>query len=422
MAPARALPVVLVVVGSLVATRAVAEEWRFTRIAQPGEPGLGGIQAPVQSVGPPVLNEAGEMAFMAALRFPAPTPLLYWDVGIVFRGDTEWLEAVSDPATETVREPPDLNDAGQVVFASIRFASGSSSTTIWRWSEGGRVAIADDTVFEALTGIARINEAGQVSFTSHGALRNGVYVGDGSETGFSDYDVIFEDSSSVPAPRIGAYTDINDAGHVVFGYSSHADPGDPYPTLRRVLVGNGVSTRLVAEEGVTAVDQSVPLIKPGGFSMNDSGHVAFDTGLSDWSGAGVFLFDGSEIRTLVLAGLSDPLPSASLALNDRGEVAYVAFEQGDPGGFFLFVGDDLVLRYGDPLDGVPVEQVRLLPNAFNDARQLALWVQREGLDWAVYLVEPVEAVPALSPVPGFVLAATVALAGLAALRRGRSRA
>ncbi len=89
--------------------------------------------------------------------------------------------------------------------------------------------------------------------------------------------------------------------------------------------------------------------------MDSRGRVAFNEIILDRPGAGILLFDRSEIRTLVEATpVSEDIPDNHLALNGRGELAYGAFdlEDGDDtDDQTIYVAGEVVLRSGDLLGG-----------------------------------------------------------------------
>ncbi len=411
----------------LLAGEAAAGGWRLTRIAQTGDPGIADVVGVVRELSLPAINQAGEVAFAATMYLPAPGSD-FEQRTIVFAGDETGLTAMRHPVTQVPLHSsshPDLNDKGQVCLVEVEYQDSLPVRRVWRATDAALELIADESHFDGITDFARINDAGRVAFASRGSSRNGVYTADGSEDSVEDYGVVIEDVTSAPLPFFGSWLDINDAGNVVFDRSEVVEIEGVRMGRTELLVSGEAGVSLVATRGSQPSDQDGYLDHPANFAMDARGRVAFFTIILDLPVAGLFLFDGSEIRTLVEATPdSEDLPDGHLALNDLGELAYGAFalEDGDnTDDQTVYVAGEVVLRSGDSLDGRTVREAEFLPTALNDARQLALHVWFEGGVQAIYRAGPIPTVPSFSATGGGLLFAALGAVAIVVLRAAARR-
>ena len=289
---------------------------------------------------------------------------------------------------------PVINDAGQVAFVaglSGTFGGGSDNTGIFR--SGGTAAGLTVIVrqgeaapgggtFANFRGGAistfSLNEMGQVAFLNVGL---GIFQTSGDPATqmvrflqpLPDGDGIFS-SLSVPS--------LNDAGQVAF-----ADG------LNGIFRGDGSTILQIARPGVAAPDGngtfSAPFSTP---AMNNLGDVAFFAALTGTSGGtsdnqGIFIRKGDALTTIVRRGQAAPNGNGrfldlsaidDVAVNEAGQAAFVATLTATSGGASdntgLFRGDGTTLtqivRTGDLApDGSRINSIG--KPALNDAGQVA---------------------------------------------------
>ncbi len=239
--------------------------WRFTRIAETSDPGIGDVSGPVRGLSYPTINQAGEIAFQATIRLPGHSPNDYEERPIVLAGDETGLAAMRYPITQVPlrsRGHPDLNDQGQVCLVEVEYRGSLPVRRVWRATDGVLELIADESHFDELIGLARINDAGRVAFMSRGSLRNGVYTADGSKASFEDCEVVIEDATSAPLPSFSIWLDINDEGNVVFVRQKVVEIEGVPMGRSELFVSGEAGLALVATRGSTPSDQDGYLDNP----------------------------------------------------------------------------------------------------------------------------------------------------------------
>ena len=320
---------------------------------------------PAFAATPPSLNGAGTVAF-AALMLDAAANRSVW---IVFKANglgpvplLDLTDALGPGSASSVV----INDAGVV---AVHYAAGPVASIV-RINVDGTFAVmasADPLgagPYLALAAALSMNAAGQVA----------ALVTNGDSTSSV---VRFEDSGAVEIARSAATLvnlstpTINDAGVVAF--TAQLAPGGPL----HVHSGSGGP---LTDEG--AVD---PCPGPSAFSpvINSSGFVLSDCGLPP-----LFLARGGTTG-IVLLGSEDPIfarLASSYSLNNQGRPAFVTGLAAAPAAAGLFVGNNplgAVVRTGDVVFGLAVEDLRMGSRAINDAGQIAFLLQAGAGDGAM---------------------------------------
>lgn len=334
---------------------------------------------------PPVLNDAGEVAFVADL---VNTANEFADDSGVYRGDG------IRPLVQVYREgsaPPDGNGAyndfgreyaigasGQVVIIpSIRDAVGGASEGVFRSNgnlgNGTRIVRDADTVvggngtFTSYS-IPLINDAGQVAFraglddTTGGPFSNlGIYIGDGVSSPME----IARGGLPVPGGNgtfrsLSMFPALNRVGQVAFQSRIEGSSGG-FNDDQAIYRGDGV-TALVAmvREGDSLPINGTLGTGLGDPALNDAGQIAFKASfLTNTLGGNtddIGIFRGDVPTSLVeiaRKGKSSPDGNGVFSdfgdptLNNLGQAAFRAFSSGttdgraDDGG--IYRGDGTAL-------------------------------------------------------------------------------
>ena len=233
-----------------------------------------------------------------------------------------------------------------------------------------------------------MNASGTVGFSAsytptsiQGVLGSGVLRGNGSSV------VEFVHNGLLP-PEGNGYFDgfanygINDAGQMLFrgNLGGASGGGDDDTGFYR---GDGVGIVRIVRQG-----QAVP-VGGGKFdfldtnpAMNNLGQVAFGSSLIDTAqNNGMFLGSGGAITQIARRGQAVPLgvgtfsSFGSPAINDAGQVAFIAFTEGagvtssNDGGLFLYdsvAGIVKVAREGDSLLGSTITKVQFAESGRNN--------------------------------------------------------
>lgn len=170
--------------------------------------------------------------------------------------------------------------------------------------------------------------------------------------------------SRSPGPQV------NGSGEILF-FSELQGPGVTIAVNNFALFYQSQSERLLVARSGDAVSRSEASFFSGNFrsiQFNDAGQVAFTDTLRGPGGGGVFLWDDSQIYSLVLVGDEAPVAGQdvffnnfldSLALNNLGEIAFRSGlsgegvdETNDVGVFVTATGSatQLIVRTGDVFD------------------------------------------------------------------------
>jgi hypothetical protein len=369
---------------------------------------------------PPVLNDAGQAAFIANLTGTSDGST---DDHGIYRSD-----GLTDP-TQIAREgqaapdgngtfftlsAPALNEAGQAAFrASLAGTRGGSFdnqglflgdglTGPTQVARGGQFAPDGNGRFAAFANPA-LNDAGQAAFRAElmGTIGGssddrGIFRGDGMTS------LTQIARAGQAAPNGNSFSDfvdpaVNDAGQAAFRANLTGTVGN-----RGIFLGGGVSglTQIIAT-GQSAPDGNGTLSSRAyPPAINNAGQTAFFTGVGSTSGGsldnqGLFRSDGvANLTQIVRKGDTAPDGNGTFsgfgllpALNDVGQAAFIANLTGTSGGST----DDRGIYRGDGLTG-PMQFARegqaapggngrlsiFLAPALNDAGQAAFLASLTG--------------------------------------------
>ena len=336
----RALALLLVAPGILLAPVTAQAQYVFTRIAE----------SVIPFSSPASLNDAGQVAFIGA----SGSPLFG-----VFVGSGGPLTKIADTSGRFRSFGETCIDGnGLVTFFAV---TTDIHQGIFAGPDGATTLLDDSGAVSGFGGDPHSSPGGP--FTAiHAFLKNGgqsISVSNGGNGGpltaiadtsslFSNFDV---------DPRVNA------AGQVVF-------TGDLTAGGSGVFTGNGGSLTQIADTLGTFRDFA------GLPSINDHGDVVFGADLKSGQ-EGIFLSRAGQIQTVVdSSGAFDPGIAFGFAtLNNRGQIAFSAALKTGNHPFGLFVGPDpvadRVLLVGDALDGSTVTNVSVFGDYFNNVGQLA---------------------------------------------------
>lgn len=293
-----------------------------------------------------------------------------------------------------------INDAGQIVFATILGATDNGSAddqVIYSTDANGNLiqivregqlipGSATDT-FSTLYNLS-INNAGQVAFrgdTWNASVPDGIYVSNGDGTPLR---VVMQEGQTFNGFGDQLRTDglisaslINESGDVAF--RSHVDDGNNGTIVRSVFVrsGNG-NLREVARpgdilpNGETYYDSGLPDLV-----LNNRGDLAF-TGKDQFNNIVLFRSNanasrGDDIKAIVRVGQTAPGGNLIFSsfdkytLNDSGQIAFTADLWDGINSYSsrkaLFLYDDVhglveIVEVGDQLDGSTISEIYFAGN------------------------------------------------------------
>jgi hypothetical protein len=397
---------------------AAGAEYRLTVLADSADPQLGGVAGTVWSISEPTLSQNGAVAFRAHVDVGNAPPLPPAAV-LVYTADDGGATAVTSPTGPVfpIGDVPGINAAGQVSFRAQLFDGATFlDADVRRADPGGAIVrVAGPPIFDGLD-LAHhpsLDGSGNVFFVSRGAVRNGVYAGDGSETSFGDYTVIEENATGEPLPAFDPPVGVNEAG--VAAYLRTQTSG-----VQQVVRAAGGAPEVIAQPGDSVSDQPGQIQFLGPYAcLNASGDVAF-VAVLDTPVLGVFIGDGTAIRTAAdsRAGDFDVLGSV-VGVNDAGQVAF----RGERDGVArLFVGGggalDEVVTEGAPFLDSVVNQIHAFSPALNEAGQVAFTLGLLNGRNVVVRADPLD--PDAVPIPRpalWALALGLGAIGAAAARR-----
>lgn len=306
----------------------------------------------------PVLNDAGEISFMAAVTGGTASGGIFVataggaDVAAVASGQTAPGAGGSFDGSLSDLNRHGLNDAGAVAFADT-VSGGSASSGVFLASGGGHTAVALAGETAPDTGGGVYDGFGAPAVNSGGTVVFPAMVAGGSTSGG-----LFADSAGVdsllasvgdPAPGTGGgaftdflYPEVNANDAVVF--LSDVTGGSATGGIFRIDGG--------APSAVVVENDSAPGTGGGSFTaitglaaINDAGDIAFSAVVSGGSSeAGVFRFAAAtgQIAPVVLFGEAAPdsggatfAQFGSVDVNDAGQVALQATLSNGNTGVFL---------------------------------------------------------------------------------------
>ncbi len=302
-----------------------------------------------------------------------------------------------------------INDSGQVLFTTYD-PSGNTDEDFHYWIKAGNIYVELFSVgstgdYPQLIGQAHLGNSGKVLAT--------LVTPTGTKA------IVFDGPTPQPLYTVNLACGINDADVISFvllpNSSVHRGNGGMPTTvlssggsfvsrpniIGQVAIGGTISqvpTQVVGvrrADGVnpviTLADSSGPLSQLVGIpDINDVGTVAFGVEL-DGGGRAIWTSDGGSITTVVESnGPFDSFPVYDI--NDAGTVAFFGFED------LTFItgiytgpnpANDKVVKIGDTLDGLLVQNVGFERGGLNNPGQVAFVAQFGALDHhAIYIATP----------------------------------
>jgi hypothetical protein len=218
-----------ILIGCLAASFApsvASAAYQLTTIARSDQTNLGGIDGTTDWIEGGTLNELGQVVFRAYVQVAVPPPCLPNGTTVIAVGDGNSVTALTDPSSSFFPQsiPTGINEAGQTSFQGqhvTEISPGSCEVGpmgVYRGESGAITKIADEAIFDGLDhgGYSQLDASGTVTFMSRGAVRNGVYQGDGTENAFADYVVIEENPSGTGLPIYEIEVAVNSSGQVAY--------------------------------------------------------------------------------------------------------------------------------------------------------------------------------------------------------------
>jgi hypothetical protein len=328
---------------------------------------------------------------------------------VIFRGNALDLWRGSGGAPEPVSPAAgslcaSINDLGEIAYLRTNYPS-LGVTSLVRNTGGIETILArsDDAVQldPATTHLPSLNLTGNAVYSIRRGLGTGqgIYVGPGVVKvcdKLTDGDHCGPPSDSMNDSDIAVW--VATAGGVTGVYR-----GSLLPLIK---TGDAVAGGIV---------QVSPFNRP---VINNSGTVAFEGALA--SVTGIYTTDTGASVTLVGTG---PGGGQGFSINNSGAVAYRR-DSGDGPGRGVFVGrpgavDRKVIGLGDALDGSTVVSLRVWPESLNDDGQVAFWAHLANDRVGVYRADPqwlgsltfTQTIPGCGPIIGRVKLATPAPVG-----------
>ena len=326
---------------------------------------------PFKSItGTPSINNDGTVAFSAGWAGTYPGGRI-----AVYTGSGGTLTTIVDSAdgvfgTFSLGATPAINDAGTVAFFGVLAETGQRGIFTGDGTSITTIVTEGDPFTGSFGFTPSINNAGTVAFTT-GLVAGGFGVFTGSGGQITTIATTAGPFNTVQNP------DINNSGTVAF--SGALDPG---PLPQYVASGTGEPFTIIAQTGV------------GGFTLlgllnvaiNDAGVVAF-RGFNPTAG----FFTGSGGPVTTIANNSGPLniglANSRVALNNLGEVAFLANLDTGVDGIFTAIGPNIqkVIGQGDGLFGSTIGHPTLpflttgnigfFRDGLNDSGQLTFWAR-----------------------------------------------
>jgi hypothetical protein len=345
----------------------------------------------------PVLNNSGQVAFVAALSGETTNSGGLAGVFLGTPGDVEAVAIVDEPAPgggifSYFRGRPAINDSGQVAFAAGRRIGASSTDGVFVGTHIAlnSIALVDTPAPGGGSYIGfrdpTLNNAGQVAFSAavmDANRRDGLFIG----TPQSVQAIALGDT---PAPAGGNYgseglpfsPEIDASGQVAFWGTLKGGASN-----QGLFAGHPGNLQAVALQGTPApIGQDYAGFSGRRLNIIDMGQVAFEADLTSGS-EGIFVGEPSALRTLVARG--DPAPLGgnfnsfgSPLADDTGQIVFVAGLTGfgvtplNRSGLYVWsngrlmkiarTGDQIDVDAGPGMDFRIVHEIRLHENSGGD--------------------------------------------------------
>ena len=348
--PAQALSTRLTAAAALLALASLAgpaaAQGRTDTLAITGQSATGAGTGTFSSFLAPALNDAGQTAFLARITGGTSTQ------GIYRSGSGNALTAIAlqgrsatgaGGGTFSGFNRPVLNDAGQVAFQAA-MTGGTSTSGIYLSGTGssltaialqGQVAPGAGAGRFSLLLLPEINNAGQTAFFADitgGNSASGIYR---SGTGGSPTAIALQGRS---APEAGEGTlgtiglpALNDNGQVAFNASING--GTSSSAVYRSGMGGGLNAVALAGQAAPGTGSGIFTGFSSTVRINQSGQTAFQAGIFGGSAAqGIYRSSsGSTLTAIALQGQNAPGTGTGTfdvlerpVLNDAGQVAFTS--------------------------------------------------------------------------------------------------
>ncbi len=363
----------------------------FETVALIGEPAPGTTEEFLGGFGFPVINEAGQVAFAAAITGDTNIRGLWSgtpeSLGLVSRrGDP--APGASPGATFSNFVTPTINANGQTAFQAILSGTPLTDSSMWAESNTGLRLVAREgdsapgtdagTLFDSFGTLKPvINKFGQTAFLAE--LRGAAF-GDGIwSEGSGSLQLIAQSSKPAPGTPTGvtfgplARPLINNAGMVAFRGNLSGPSVNPTNNVA-MWIGDANSLSLTVREGDLAPGMGANAMFSSFESpaLNESGLIVFGgfaTGLGVTSSNNGGIWAGAPGALNLVARKGDAAPGASSGvnynvtlatqINDAGQIAFVSSLVGQDvvstNDFALFAGEQnsvkLIAREGSPAPG-----------------------------------------------------------------------
>ena len=328
----------------------------LTAIALLGQSATGAGGGTFSSLGNPVLNDAGQTAFRAAITGGTSTSGIYRSSGGALTAIALQGQSATGAGAGTFSDFShlEMNNAGQTAFEA-NITGGSSSSGIYRSSGGALTAIAlqgqsapgaGAGTFAGL-GTPSLNDAGLIVFSAgiNGDASGGAIYRNSSGNTLT---VFALQGQSAPGTGTGTFSlfgtqqVLNEAGLIAF--SAGISGGTSTQGLYRSSSSTSNTLIPIALRGQSATGAGT-----GTFSalsipvMNDAGQLAFSAGITGGTSTqGLYLGDGrdtvaAQLQGAALAGKTvSSLGMSTSSLNRHGQLAYLAtFTDGTQGNFLF---------------------------------------------------------------------------------------
>lgn len=313
---------------------------------------LEGTSAPAggkyKSFGSPVLNSAGQLAFVAGLSGSASTTGIF--AGAPGSLQTVALNGTAAPADgryfgtyNGLGSGPLLNASGQVAFWAL-LTAGTSPKGIFMGTPGAvrpvalvnapAPAIVGDNGYTAIGGVSALNSLGQVAFTAGMTFLDAQLAG--VPQGLKPFAL-----SGTTAPTGGEFfvnsfypPTLNDAGQMAFFAYMNAGNSSG------IFTGSPGSLQAAAVQGAaTPAGGDAKYVSFGSVALNATGQVAFSARLSGTTTlGGVFVGTPGAMQAVALQNSAAPgdigirySSFGNVVINAAGRVAFTAQLDGSEG-------------------------------------------------------------------------------------------